>query len=189
MVATSLPCICGGICVRFLWGSDGPASICNSIRALWIEILLRFFFLFSTQRSDPFFFLLLMAKSFPFPFYFLPFFFVLFEKWRKAKEGGWFYIIIAAWWWWCVPFPAAQQIHWFWLLPTVHYKTAAYYYCSFGLNEIFGSLHPLTLMIGPKVIYITRYNTELARLFIFGTNINILCICVSSFAGEMLCIV
>ena len=57
MVATSLPCICGGICVRFLWGSDGPASICNSIRALWIEILLRFFFLFSTQRSDPFFFL------------------------------------------------------------------------------------------------------------------------------------
>lgn len=27
--------------------------------------------------------------------------------------------------------------------------------------------HPLTLMMGPKVIYITRYNTELARLFIF----------------------
>ena len=44
-------------------------------------------------------------------------------------------------------------------------------------------------MIGHKVIYITRYNTELARLFIFGTNINILCICVSSLAGEMLCIV
>ena len=61
MVATSLPRI---ICVCFLWGSDGPASICNSIRALWIEILLRFLFLFSTQRSGPFFFLSWWLKVF-----------------------------------------------------------------------------------------------------------------------------
>jgi hypothetical protein len=132
-----------------------------------------------------------MAKSFTFPIYFLPFFCVYLKNNERQRKEYRFIstsphdddVILFQ--------PPNRSIDSDYLQQyiIVYYKTAAYYYCSFGLSEVFRSLHPLTLIMGPKVIYITRYSTDLARLFIFGTNNNILCKCVSSFAREMSCIV